>query len=52
MGFLLGWLSSVAVTMFLGMFLTGKYHWYTVLIKDCVIAVTIAGFIIAAFIGR
>ncbi|KAF8243118.1 hypothetical protein K440DRAFT_637818 [Wilcoxina mikolae CBS 423.85] len=52
MGFLLSWFLSVIVTAMLGTFLTGKYHWYAILINDAVITLIIAGFIIAAFIGR
>lgn len=51
-GFLMGWMFSVAATWTLGLFLTGKYHWYVVVVKDSFIAFLVAGFIIAAFVGR
>ena len=52
MAFLLGWVFSVVATWALGLFLTGKYHWYAVLVKDFFITFLVFGFTLAVFVGR
>ncbi|KAF8543174.1 hypothetical protein BDD12DRAFT_726849 [Trichophaea hybrida] len=52
LSFLLLWIMSLFLTWISGYFLTGKYRWYAILIKDFIIALIIWGLIIAAFVGR
>ena len=52
MAFLLAWMLSPAATWGLGLFLTGKYHWYAVVVKDSFITILVAGLLVSAAVGR